>query len=57
MLELQCFPLYHYSEFLALASSPPTALRILEEFVDLKEGDVVVQNGANSAVGQVCSFD
>ncbi len=33
--------------------SPPTALRMLEEFVDLKEGDVIVQNGANSAVGQV----
>lgn len=26
---------------------------MLEEFVDLKEGDVIVQNGANSAVGQV----
>jgi len=28
---------------------------MLEEFVHLKEGDVVVQNGANSAVGQVGS--
>ena len=26
---------------------------MLEEFVDLSEQDVVVQNGANSAVGQV----
>lgn len=33
--------------------SPPTALRLLEDTVDLREGDVVVQNGANSAVGQV----
>ena len=29
---------------------------MLEEFVDLKAGDVVVQNGANSAVGQVLSL-
>jgi NADPH:quinone reductase-like Zn-dependent oxidoreductase len=29
---------------------------MLEEFVDLKEGDVIVQNGANSAVGQVRPF-
>ena len=34
-------------------SSPPTALCLLERFVDLQEGDVVVQNGANSSVGQV----
>lgn len=26
---------------------------MLEEFVHLDKGDVVVQNGANSAVGQV----
>ena len=26
---------------------------MLEEFVHLNKGDVVVQNGANSAVGQV----
>lgn len=32
--------------------SPPTALCLLKQFVDLKEGDVVVQNGATSAVGQ-----
>ena len=36
-----------------LHCSPPSALRMLDEFVDLSEGDVVVQNGANSAVGQV----
>ena len=29
---------------------------MLEEFVDLKAGDVIVQNGANSAVGQVRPF-
>lgn len=33
--------------------SPVTALRLLEDIVELQEGDVVVQNGANSAVGQV----
>ena len=29
---------------------------MLEEFVNLDKGDVVVQNGANSAVGQVLSM-
>jgi trans-2-enoyl-CoA reductase len=33
--------------------SPPTAICLLERFVDLKKGDVVIQNGANSAVGKV----
>jgi len=33
--------------------SPPSAIRLLEDMVHLKEGDVVVQNGANSIVGQV----
>lgn len=32
--------------------NPCTAYRLLNDFVDLKEGDVVIQNGANSAVGQ-----
>jgi len=32
--------------------SPPTALRMLEEYVALQPGDTVVQNGANSAVGR-----
>ena len=32
--------------------SPPTALRMLEEFVALQPGDTVIQNGANSAVGR-----
>jgi len=35
-----------------LAVNPCTALRMLEDFVGLSSGDVVVQNGANSAVGQ-----
>mmetsp|Transcript_12320 Transcript_12320/g.24453 ORF Transcript_12320/g.24453 Transcript_12320/m.24453 type:complete len:353 (-) Transcript_12320:18-1076(-) len=35
-----------------LAVSPCTALRMLTDFVDLSPGDVVVQNGANSSVGQ-----
>ncbi len=35
-----------------LAVNPPTAWRMLEEFVDLKPGDWVIQNAANSAVGR-----
>jgi mitochondrial enoyl-[acyl-carrier protein] reductase / trans-2-enoyl-CoA reductase len=34
-----------------LAINPPTALLMLTEFVDLKPGDWVIQNAANSAVG------
>ena len=34
-------------------TSPPSALSMLEKFVNLQRGDVVIQNGANSAVGQV----
>ncbi|KAL3151654.1 hypothetical protein ABBQ38_012642 [Trebouxia sp. C0009 RCD-2024] len=36
-----------------MSINPPTALRMLEEFVTLEKGDIVVQNGANSAVGQL----
>ncbi len=32
--------------------NPSTAYRMLADFVDLKEGDVIIQNGANSAVGR-----
>ncbi|CAH0478883.1 unnamed protein product [Peronospora belbahrii] len=35
-----------------LAVNPSTAYRMLNDFVTLKKGDVVIQNGANSAVGQ-----
>lgn len=31
--------------------NPPTAYRLLHDFVELKEGDWIVQNAANSAVG------
>ena len=34
-----------------LAVNPCTAYRMLEDFVDLKPGDVIIQNGANSMVG------
>jgi len=34
-----------------LTVNPPTALLMLSEFVDLKPGDWVIQNAANSAVG------
>ena len=35
-----------------MSVNPPTAYRMLKDFVELKEGDVVVQNSANSGVGQ-----
>lgn len=35
-----------------LSVNPATAYRMLQDFADLKQGDVVIQNGANSAVGQ-----
>jgi trans-2-enoyl-CoA reductase len=35
-----------------LVVNPCTAFRLLHNFVDLKENDTVIQNGANSAVGQ-----
>jgi len=34
-----------------IAVNPCTAYRLLNDFADLKEGDVIVQNGANSMVG------
>lgn len=33
--------------------NPCTAYRMLKDFVDLKPGDTVIQNGANSACGQL----
>jgi NADPH:quinone reductase-like Zn-dependent oxidoreductase len=35
-----------------LGINPPTAILLLSEFVDLKSGDWVVQNAANSGVGR-----
>lgn len=35
-----------------LAVNPATAYRMLADFVPLAKGDVLIQNGANSAVGQ-----
>lgn len=35
-----------------MSVNPVSAMRMLEEFVDLDTGDVVIQNGANSAVGR-----
>ena len=35
-----------------LAVNPPTALRMLSDFVKLKSGDYFIQNAANSAVGR-----
>lgn len=34
----------------------PTAWNMLKDFVDLKEGDWVIQNGANSAVSHIILF-
>jgi len=36
----------------AVAINPTTAYRLLHDFVPLKEGDVIIQNAANGAVGQ-----
>lgn len=33
--------------------NPCTAYRMLKDFVCLKPGDTVIQNGGNSAVGQL----
>lgn len=33
--------------------NPCTAYRMLKDFVSLKAGDTVIQNGGNSAVGQM----
>lgn len=35
-----------------MLTNPPTAFRMLRDFVSLKPGDTVIQNGANSACGQ-----
>ncbi|CAD7696606.1 unnamed protein product [Ostreobium quekettii] len=35
-----------------MSINPPTALCLLEKFAKLHKGDVIVQNGANSTVGQ-----
>ncbi|KAK9721280.1 mitochondrial 2-enoyl thioester reductase [Basidiobolus ranarum] len=35
-----------------LTVNPCTAYRMLKDFIDLKEGDYVIQNGGNSGVGQ-----
>lgn len=38
-------------EYLACLQNLSTAYRLLEDFVDLKEGDVIIQSAANSMVG------
>ncbi|KAK0420814.1 hypothetical protein QR680_014905 [Steinernema hermaphroditum] len=40
------------SKYQTLFVNPSTAYRMLKDFVDLKPGDVIIQNGANSAVGR-----
>ncbi len=35
-----------------IAVNPCTAYRMLHDFVQLEKNDVIVQNGANSGVGQ-----
>ncbi|XP_059166177.1 enoyl-[acyl-carrier-protein] reductase, mitochondrial-like [Physella acuta] len=34
-----------------ISANPCTAYRMIKDFVDLKPGDVIIQNGANSGVG------
>ncbi|XP_059608091.1 enoyl-[acyl-carrier-protein] reductase, mitochondrial-like [Phlebotomus argentipes] len=40
-------------EAATLTVNPTTAYRMLKDFADLKPGDTVIQNAANSAVGQI----
>ena len=35
-----------------MSINPPTAVRLLEEFVDLKEGDTIIHTGATSSTGK-----
>lgn len=39
-------------EAATITVNPPTAYRMLKDFVPVKKGDTIIQNGANSAVGQ-----
>lgn len=39
-------------EAATITVNPPTAYRMLKDFVAVKSGDTIIQNGANSAVGQ-----
>lgn len=39
-------------EAATITVNPPTAYRMLKDFVPVKSGDTIIQNGANSAVGQ-----
>jgi trans-2-enoyl-CoA reductase len=48
---LQVVPKDMPLEFAAGLASPCAAYRMLNDFVSLKEGDVIVQNGANGSVG------
>lgn len=42
----------HKQALATIAINPPTAYQLLKGIVDLKPGDTVIQNGANSGVGQ-----
>ncbi|XP_037031070.1 enoyl-[acyl-carrier-protein] reductase, mitochondrial [Bradysia coprophila] len=39
-------------EAATITVNPPTAYRMLKDFVAVERGDTIIQNGANSAVGQ-----
>lgn len=39
-------------ESATITVNPPTAYRMLQDFVSVEKGDTIIQNGANSAVGQ-----
>ncbi|XP_028894998.1 enoyl-[acyl-carrier-protein] reductase, mitochondrial [Zeugodacus cucurbitae] len=52
--QLLCIP--HEMDLASAATlvvNPPTAYRMLKDFVPLAQGDCIIQNGANSAVGQI----
>ena len=46
-----------YESELPLQVNPPTAYNMLHDYVQLDEGDWIVQNGANSAVCQLSALE
>lgn len=40
-----------FTTLATLVVNPPTAYLLLKDFAELMKGDVIVQNGANSAAG------
>ena len=45
-----------YATLAVSCLNPLTAWRLLNDFEYLKEGDIIIQNAANSAVGLSCTI-